>query len=433
MSIIIKNMNATGGSRFFGYDASPPSAPLNVTAVSNARAQATVSFTTPKSDGGSSILNYTVISNPGSIIATGSSSPITINGLPAGGTYTFSVFATNANGDSPLSDSSNSVTPEYKPTEIIFEGVNNANTRITPTTISSWTVPAGVTSITAVAVGGGGLGGPGVKYLVETSYQYNAGCGGGGGGLGYVNNISVTPGETLTIGAGNGGSMFYASTQDGGESYIKRGSDYLLRVTGGGMGIHYSYGGGAGGTVLVGDGGGNGGQGANVLYNTQHPGGGGGAGGYSGNGGDGGAGYGSAGNDGAGGGGGGGAAGWYNYDPTPAISGFNGAGAGGVGLNGEGSNGTGGLFPGANYDTIGQGGGGSGGNDGQPGGNLWVYAPGSITRYGGKYGGGGGGTRPVASGSTAATAIYGGGGGPGAVRILWPGDTSSFPSTNVQP
>ena len=49
----------------------------------------------------------------------------------------------------------------------------------------SWTVPTGVTSVSAVAVGRG--------------YNGTANRGGGGGALSYVNNLTVTPGEVLTV------------------------------------------------------------------------------------------------------------------------------------------------------------------------------------------------------------------------------------------
>ena len=137
-------------------------------------------------------------------------------------------------------------------------------------------------------------------------------------------------------------------------------------------------------TARTGTGGGNGGIG---NYNA-----GGGAGGYSGNGGKGGStGYGSAGADGAGGGAGGGGSG----------AGV-GAGGGGVGLLGEGSSGAGGSAGG---------GGGVGGSGGAVGSSTGAGSNGGL------YGGGAG-----YPGTT---------GGLGAVRIVWPGTTRTFPSTCV--
>jgi invasion protein IalB len=72
---------------------------------------ATVSFTAPAADGGSAINSYTVTSSPGGVTASGIASPITVNGLTNGTTYTFTVTATNAHGTGPASAPSNSVTP----------------------------------------------------------------------------------------------------------------------------------------------------------------------------------------------------------------------------------------------------------------------------------------------------------------------------------
>lgn len=72
-------------------------------------AQASVTFT--PNPLGPAATSYTVLSTPGSITATGSSSPIVITGLTNGTSYTFQVRANNAFGSSAYSSSSNSVTP----------------------------------------------------------------------------------------------------------------------------------------------------------------------------------------------------------------------------------------------------------------------------------------------------------------------------------
>ncbi len=72
-------------------------------------AQATVSFTAPASNGGATITSYTVTSNPGSITATGTASPLIITGLTNGTSYTFTVTATNSVGTGPASTASNAV------------------------------------------------------------------------------------------------------------------------------------------------------------------------------------------------------------------------------------------------------------------------------------------------------------------------------------
>src|ERR1035437_418535 len=91
-----------------------PGAPTIGTATAG-NAQATVTFTAPASNGGSAITGYTVTSNPGSITKTGTTSPIVVTGLTIGTAYTFTVVATNANGNGLASSASNSVTPSSVP------------------------------------------------------------------------------------------------------------------------------------------------------------------------------------------------------------------------------------------------------------------------------------------------------------------------------
>lgn len=224
----------------------------------------------------------------------------------------------------------------------------------------SWVAPAGVTSVSVVCVGPGGL------------------AGGKGGGLGYKNNYSVTPGNSYTV--------FVGQPSDG-----AAGNTYFVNST-----TVQGNAGSAGGGY-VGDGGGNGGLAGNA---------GGGAGGYSGNGGNAdqtGSGAGSNGSGGGGGGGGG-------LDNGGSI--YGGGGGGGVGILGQGSNGTGGTGTTSGY--AGGGTGGSGGTNGTSGNGT------TGTGNGGTYGGGG-------AGGYAGNGTAGG----GAVRIIWPGTTRQFPSTNT--
>lgn len=90
---------------------SKPGAPTIGTATAVSSTSASVTFTAPTQTGYPTSLTYTVTSNPGSITATGSSSPITVTGLTTGTSYTFTVTATNATGTGPASAASNSVTP----------------------------------------------------------------------------------------------------------------------------------------------------------------------------------------------------------------------------------------------------------------------------------------------------------------------------------
>lgn len=97
-----------GYTAFFGVQV--PGAPTSVSALAG-DGQAVVSFTAPVNDGGSPITGYRVTASPGSIVATGASSPITVTGLTNGTAYTFTVEAQNASGYGPPSIASASVTP----------------------------------------------------------------------------------------------------------------------------------------------------------------------------------------------------------------------------------------------------------------------------------------------------------------------------------
>ncbi len=89
----------------------PPGAPT-ITTVTAADGQATVSFQASTNTGGLPVLEYTVTSIPGGLTATGASSPVTVNGLTDGQSYTFTVQAQNAAGTGPASAPSvNGVVP----------------------------------------------------------------------------------------------------------------------------------------------------------------------------------------------------------------------------------------------------------------------------------------------------------------------------------
>ncbi len=260
----------------------------------------------------------------------------------------------------------------------------------------SWTAPAGVYSVSVVAVGGGGGGGTD-RASEPIATDFPGANGGAGGGLGWKNNIAVAPGQsyTVVVGAAGVNAASYGGTSTaGGDSYFINAT--TVKGGGGAAGKDASYP-EAGGGTYIGDGGGNGGaggQGRTFAY--QYEGGGGGAGGYTGGGGKGGT-YNngvSANNNGLAGSGGGGGGGSMALNSKGAWA-YGGAG-GGIGLLGQGSNGAGadlGVGP------IGiSGGAGSGG---------------SYTLYG------------AGAGANSANS------GCGAVRIIWPGTTRQFPSTNT--
>ena len=192
----------------------------------------------------------------------------------------------------------------------------------------TFTVPSGVSKISCVVVGSGGLGnqngygGPGVK-------------GGGGGALSFTNCIPTTPGESLTVIVGAGltnASAPYpcsASGLRGNNSSLKRGCTILVEAMGGRAGGNASVctgGNASGGTGAVKYSGGS----TTTTGNTRSAGG---AAGYAGDGGNGSTTIGSAGSSGAGGGGGGG-----GKLPTGRIY----QSGGGVGIIVQGCSGAGG-------------------------------------------------------------------------------------------
>lgn len=87
-----------------------PDAPTIGTALAG-NAQAKVTFTPPVNTGFSPVSQYTVVASPGGTMASGANSPIIVNNLNNGTSYSFTVTATNAVGPSPPSLASNSVTP----------------------------------------------------------------------------------------------------------------------------------------------------------------------------------------------------------------------------------------------------------------------------------------------------------------------------------
>ena len=308
-----------------------------------------------------------------------------------------------------------------------------------------WTVPAGVTAITVICVGGGGAG--------ETNHDAASG---GGGGLAFKNGLAVTAGQTVTVKVGAGGfatSWGVTDSPDGSDSYIQYGGTIYARANGGRGGDGnqgdgwYSNSNSFPNTNS--DGGGEGGSGYHQGGCRQS---GGGCGGYSGGGGSG---SGRCGNPGYSGqqpqagqnGGGGGAC-----SNNGASQGYS-AGGGGTGVYGEGSNGAkgdannNGSNEGVN-DFCGLGGspayntglrgysndstnsewasGSNLGNGYDRGSQMNQHGQGGGTTPDGGFPGGGAGG---ANGSSPA-----GWGGNGIVRIIWgqiSGVNRSFPSTNV--
>jgi hypothetical protein len=302
----------------------------------------------------------------------------------SGGT---AVIATNGTGGTVTTSSYtvNTLTFSTLTNEALTLGGASASTSFIYPGTFTWIVPSGVTSISAVTVSGGG-GGTG-------GFEGGGGQGGAGGGLAYLNNYSVTAGQSYTVFVGRGGP---ASTTGEGSYIQSPSSSFICRASRGGIGP--SDGGAFQNGTAGATGGGGGGGGAGG-------GGGGGAAGYSGNGGAGGTNNAASGGSGSGGGGGAGRAGTQSGDNSGG--GFVG---GGVGLGGQGSNGVGGTT-----------GNGSVGNAGSAG---------AASKFGG--GGYSGGASFIITCCCAYWIVgAGGAGGSGGVRIIWPGSSRTFPSTNT--
>ncbi|WP_333797218.1 fibronectin type III domain-containing protein [Rheinheimera sp.] len=101
---------ATQVSRSFTVNAVVPGAPVIGSATAG-NAEATVNFSAPASNGGSSITGYTVTASPGGISRAATASPFVFTGLTNGTGYSFTVTATNSAGTGAASAASNTVTP----------------------------------------------------------------------------------------------------------------------------------------------------------------------------------------------------------------------------------------------------------------------------------------------------------------------------------
>jgi len=396
-----------------GISAATASAPagssqINVTvgATQNLWSLPTIGVIVTASPGGQQKTLVSTNSNTNVVPSSNSTGVLSFTGLTASTAYTFTAQAFNNVGFDTNSTTANASTTVAPGSQLY-----------STTGPYTFTVPTGVTSVSVVAVGGGGRGSqryiPGIAGGCS-SFNAPTGVVAGGGGAyilspasPYSGPLGTPPGGTVTVGTGGtggtGGGGPLANTSPQGRG-------------GGG-------GGGAGGYAGAGGGGGNGGAGTGFA------------------------------SPGGGGGGGSGA-----VCIGPAL--YGGAGGGGVGVCGQGTNGSGGVANTGASSPLGvpAGGGGSGGGSGTNG------SVGSSGGAGGCYGGGGGGASiSLASAPTAPFSGVGGSGGalayknnisvspgqsipvvvgvgggspastnrgaPGAVRIIWPGSSRSFPST----
>ena len=193
----------------------PPGVPTNVSAAAATSTSASVTYTAPTINGGSTIISYTAVSNPGGFTGTltqADSGTITVNGLTAGQGYTFIVYATNSTGNSANSDITNSIVTSAPPTVEYL-----------------------------VVAGGGGAGQP--------QSGNNGGGGGGAGGLLTDSALSVSTSSPyiVTVGAGGVAAGFEAA----GTAVGSNSTFATITTLGGGTGygryVYSSLNGGSGG------------------------------------------------------------------------------------------------------------------------------------------------------------------------------------------
>jgi hypothetical protein len=111
----------------------------------------------------------------------------------------------------------------------VFPGPIGGCTTVPCGTTTNWVVPAGITMIRVQLAGAGG------GSWTETADSPRTPSGACGGFV--IGEIPVTPGETLTIFAGQGGRGYGTSNTDprgGSGSYIARGATILAAAGGGG-------------------------------------------------------------------------------------------------------------------------------------------------------------------------------------------------------
>jgi hypothetical protein len=119
----------------------PANAPTIGTATDLAlTGKVSVAFTAASTSTGGPVFSYRAVSNPGSIVGTGTSSPITVSGLTDGTAYTFTVAGVNPTGNSPLSSASNSVIPTVLPTA--YESIASLNGTGSSTSFTFTSIPS---------------------------------------------------------------------------------------------------------------------------------------------------------------------------------------------------------------------------------------------------------------------------------------------------
>ena len=211
----------------------PPGPPQLVSAAfATASCNAYISFAAPACNGGSPVLYYTAVSNPGlyrGTLSQAGSGSILVSGLQGNTYYTFTVSATNAIGTGTNSASSNSIY-YHNPGSYVYTSPG-------PYTFYPG---CGVCKVSVAMISGGNNG---------ATYG-----GGSGGQLTYANCIPVTHGVGVgfSVGGPGGNSTFCTYTAYGGAgggSYGYGGGGAQGGGISGGHGGNGTYAGGGGGGI----------------------------------------------------------------------------------------------------------------------------------------------------------------------------------------
>jgi Fibronectin type III domain len=189
-----------------------PDAPTIGAAVGG-NANAIVSFTAPANNGGSDIKGYSVTSIPaGGVDNNATGTTHTITGLTNAVSYTFTVHAINATGNSAESAASNAVTPSASASAFTVSANAGANGNISPSSQS--VVLGGITSFTLS---------PATGYTASVS-----GCGGSLSGGSYTTGI-ITANCSVSATFAPSGTALQASLLAG-WNLLGNSTDALLNV-----------------------------------------------------------------------------------------------------------------------------------------------------------------------------------------------------------
>jgi hypothetical protein len=162
------------GSSFYlygvwnGTSTTLPSTPTIGTATAGV-GTVSVAFTATSATGVDA--SYTALSSPGSITATGTSSPITVSGLTGGTAYTFQVRANNPGGSSTYSSASNSATP----LSAAFESIATAFGSGSSGTITFNSIPGTYTHLQIRGIGNDSVGNDiRLRFNSDTGSNYSS-------------------------------------------------------------------------------------------------------------------------------------------------------------------------------------------------------------------------------------------------------------------